>query len=218
MQKEIYNSCNFFIIQEYHFNGEDYMLNAIWPVLIIVSLAYGIYTGNLTNLNEAIFNSSKDAVNLTMTLLGTMCLWSGLIEIASKTKMVDRLKKLLNPFVNYMFPGSKNNTEVKKDISMNIIANMLGLGNAATPLGLKAISAMQKDNLNKEELSNDMATLIILNTLSIQIIPTTIIAIRMSLGSKSPAKTIFAVWISSMCALITGIFLTKLCIRIEKKR
>ena len=194
------------------------MLNGIWPVLIIVSLAYGIYNGNLTNLNEAIFNSSKDAVNLSMTLLGTMCLWSGLIEIASKTKIVDRLKKLLNPFINFLFPDSKNNPELKQIISMNIVANMLGLGNASTPLGLKAIDIMQKDNLNKEELSNDMATLIILNTLSIQIIPTTIIAIRLSLGSESPTKIIFAVWISTMCALIMGISLIKLCIKIERKK
>ena len=194
------------------------MLNAIWPVLIIVSLIYGIYTGNLRNLNEAIFNSSKDAVNLTMTLIGTMCLWSGLIEIASKTKIVDRLKKLLNPLINFLFPDSKNNPELKQTISMNIVANMLGLGNASTPLGLKAIDTMQKHNLNKDELSDDMVTLIILNTLSIQIIPTTIIAIRMSLGSKSPTKIIFAVWISTMCALIMGIFLTKLCIKIERKR
>ena len=194
------------------------MLNAIWPVLIIVSLAYGIYTGNLTNLNEAIFKSSKDAVNLTMTLLGTMCLWSGIIEIASKTKIVDRLKKILNPLINFLFPDSKNNPELKQTISMNIVSNMLGLGNASTPLGLKAIAAMQKDNLNKEELSNDMATLIILNTLSIQIIPTTIIAIRMSIGSRSPTKIIFAVWISTLCAMIMGIFLTKLCIKIERKR
>ena len=194
------------------------MLNTIWPVLIVVSLIYGIYTGNLKNLNEAIFNSSKDAVSLTMALLGTMCLWSGLIEIASKTKIVDRLKKLLNPFINFLFPNVKNNAKLKQIISMNIVANMLGLGNASTPLGLKAIDVMQKDNLNKEELSDDMATLIILNTLSIQIIPTTIIAIRMSLGSKSPTKIIFAVWISSLCALIMGIFLTKLCIKIERKK
>ena len=98
---------------------------------------------------------------------------------------------------------------------MNVIANMLGLGNAATPLGLKAMKSMQQKNPDKETLTNDMATFIILNTASIQIIPTTVIAIRMSMGSSEPTKIIFAVWVSTICAAFVGILVTKICIKLK---
>ena len=115
-----------------------------------------------------------------------------------------------------LFVGGKNNNKVKKEISMNVVANMLGLGNAATPLGLKAMQTMQKENKNKDKLTDDMATFIILNTASLQIIPTTVIAIRMSLGSLEPTKIIFGVWVSTICALIVGIIVTKICITVKK--
>ena len=99
--------------------------------------------------------------------------------------------------------------------SRSHITNMLGLGNAATPLGLKAMKSMQEKNQNKERLTNDMATFIILNTASIQIIPTTVISIRMSLGSVQPTKIIFAVWISTICAAIVGIVVSKICIKLN---
>lgn len=194
------------------------MLNKIWPVLIIISIFYGIFTGNIITLNETIFNSSKDAVELMIILLGTICLWNGIIEIASNTKIVDRLIKLLTPIIDFLFPNSKGDKIIKQEISMNIIANMLGLGNAATPLGLKVMESMQRKNVDKDKLTDDMTMFIILNTLSIQIIPTTIISIRMSLGSRNPTKVIFAIWVSSICAGIVGILLTKLCIKMEKRK
>lgn len=194
------------------------MLNKIWPILIIISIFYGVFTGNIVTLNETIFNSSKDAVELTIILLGTICLWNGIIEIASNTRIVDRLIKILTPVINFLFPNSKEDRKTKQAISMNIIANMLGLGNAATPLGLKVMNSMQEKNINKSELTDDMTMFIVLNTLSIQIIPTTIISIRMSLGSINPTKIIFSVWVSSICASIVGIFLTKICLKIERKK
>ena len=114
-----------------------------------------------------------------------------------------------------MFPDSRNDQKIHEEISMNITANMLGLGNAATPLGLKAMKSMQEKNENKDRLTDDMATFIILNTASIQIIPTTVISIRMSLGSAQPTKIIFAVWFSTICAAIVGIAVTKLCIKLN---
>ena len=100
---------------------------------------------------------------------------------------------------------------------MNIIANILGLGNAATPLGLKAMSELQKENNNKDELSDNMMMLIVLNTASLQIIPTTVIAIRSSLGSENPTQIIFPVWISTICAAVVGIIFTKIIIKFSKK-
>ena len=191
------------------------MLNVIWPVFIIISYVYAIINGNVEKINNAVFEYTEMAVNLTITLLGTMCLWNGLMEIALNTRLINVINKILNPFVNFLFSESKENKKIHEEISMNITANLLGLGNAATPLGLKAIKSMQEQNKNKERLTDDMATLIILNTASIQIIPTTVIGIRMSLGSLQPTKIIFAVWFSTICAAIVGIAVTKICIKLK---
>lgn len=191
------------------------MLNLIWPIMIIISIIYAIMVGNVESINSSVFESTKKAVELTLTLLGTICLWNGIVEIASKTRLMNMLTKILSPFVNFLFRENKKDEKVKKEISMNIIANMLGIGNAATPLGLKAMESMQKKNKNKDRLTDDMATFIILNTASIQIIPTTVIAIRMSLGSMEPTKIIFAVWFSTICAAVVGITITKICIKFK---
>lgn len=191
------------------------MLNILWPIFIIISYGYAMLNGNMESINNAIFESTESAVNLTITLFGTMCLWNGLMEIAANTNLINRLTKLLRPIVNFLFKVTKNNKKIREEISMNMVANMLGLGNAATPLGIKAMQSMQKENQNKKRLTDDMATFIILNTASIQIIPTTVIAIRLSLGSLEPTKIIFAVWFSTICAAIVGIIVTKLCIKFK---
>ena len=160
-------------------------------------------------------NILGSAVTLTITLLGMICLWNGLMEVAINTRFVDNLTKILKPFVNFLFPDSKKDIVLHKEISMNIIANMLGLGKAATPLGIKAMTHMNENNNKKDTLTNDMATLIILNTASIQIIPTTVIAIRLSLGSNYPTNIIFPVWFSTICAATVGIIATKICIKLK---
>ena len=191
------------------------MLNVIWPLFIIISYVYATINGNVEKINNAVFEYTEMAVNLTITLLGTMCLWNGLMEIALNTRLINVINKILNPFVNFLFSENKENKKIHEEISMNITANLLGLGNAATPLGLKAMNSMQERNDNKERLTDDMATLIILNTASIQIIPTTVIGIRMSLGSLQPTRIIFAVWFSTICAAIVGITVTKICIKLR---
>lgn len=191
------------------------LLNNIWPIFIIISIIYAIIAGNLENLNLAITSSSESAVYLTLTLIGTTCLWSGLIEIASNTNIIKYLKRFLRPVITRLFPNL--NSLVYDKVTMNIISNILGLGNAATPLGLQAMEEMQKENLNKEYLSDNMMILIVLNTSSLQIIPTTIIAIRTSLGSNNPTRIIFPVWFSTICAGIVGIIVTKLIIFLTKK-
>ena len=193
------------------------MLNKIWPFFIIISFIYAILSGNLENLNSSIFASTSDAIGLCISLLGTMCLWSGIMQIANKTTMIDKLTKFLQPIINILFPEIKQNKQIKKEISMNMIANILGLGNAATPLGLKAMKSMQKENSKKETLSNSMMMFIVINTASIQIIPTTVIALRNSLGSTNPTQIVFPVWIATVCAAIGGIVVTKILIKFEKK-
>ena len=115
------------------------MLNSIWPIFIIISIAFAIITGNIEKINNSIFESASTAVELTITMLGTMCLWNGIMEIASNTSIINKVLKLLNPILKKLFPKVKENSKEYKEMSMNIIANLLGLGNAATPLGLKAM-------------------------------------------------------------------------------
>ena len=191
------------------------MLNILWPIFIIISISYSILSGNVENLSNSIFESTESAVNITLTLLGTTCLWSGIMEVASKTQIMNYLAKLLNPITKRLF--SNLNEKSYNNIIMNIIANILGLGNAATPLGLKAMSELQNENNNKDVLSDNMMLLIVLNTASLQIIPTTVIAIRSSLGSENPTKIIFPVWVSTICAAIVGIICTKIIIKCTKK-
>ena len=194
------------------------MLNLVWPIFIIISFSYAIFSGNMQNLNTSIFESTESAISLSITMLGTMCLWNGIINIARNTSIIKKVNKLLRPIINFLFPEIKNDEQAKDEISMNVVANILGLGNAATPLGLKAMDTLQKENKNKDTLSNSMIMLIVLNTASIQIIPTTIIAIRSSLNSKDPTSIIVPVWIATICAAIVGITVTKVLIKFSKKK
>ena len=189
------------------------LLNSIWPIFIILSFSFAIFSGNIDKLNQSIFSSTEEAVNLCITLLGTMCLWNGIMKIASETTIIKKLTIFLSPLINKLFPELKNDEKIKKEISMNMVANILGLGNAATPLGIKAMKSMQEKNKNKKVLTNEMATLIVLNTASIQIIPTTVIAIRNSLGSQDPTSIIFPVWVATICAAIAGITAIKIFIK-----
>lgn len=186
------------------------MLNILWPIFIIISIIYSIFSGNLNNLNSAIFDATESAVTLTLTLIGTTCFWSGIMEVASNTYIVENLAKIFRSIIKRIFINLDSKNKSYNNIVMNIIANILGLGNAATPLGLKAMEELQKENNNKDTLSDNMMMLIVLNTASLQIIPTTVIAIRSSLGSQNPSKIIFPVWISTICAAFMAIIFCKI--------
>ena len=189
------------------------MLNKIWPFFIIISFIYAIYSGNIFNINNAIFESADQTVELCLTMFGTICLWNGIMKIAIKTSMIEKLTKFLKPVISFIFPEIKNDKKISKEISMNMVANILGLGNAATPLGLIAMESMQKVNTDKSKLSNPMAMFILINTASLQIVPTTVISIRSSLDSQEPTKIIFAVWIATIAAFSTAIIAGKFLIK-----
>ncbi len=189
------------------------MLNIIWPVFIIISYIYAICVGKVPEINNSIFESCKSAVDLSITFLGTMCLWTGIMQIAKKTTLITKLTNALKPIMKILFPDIDKDNPAYKEISMNMVANILGLGNAATPLGLKAMNTMQKTNTSKDTLTNSMAMFIIINTASIQIIPTTVIAIRSSLGSSNPTAIIIPVWIATICAAIAGVISAKILMK-----
>ena len=192
------------------------MLNKIWPIFAISSIVFAICSGNITKLNDSIFSSIENAVTLTLTLLGNICFWNGIMNIASNTSLINKIQKFLNPILRKIFPNVNKDEKAHKEISMNIIANILGLGNAATPVGLQAMQTLQKKNKNKERLSDEMMMFIVLNTASIQIIPTTVIAIRTSLNSKAPTQIIFPVWLVTIITATITIWVTKIFIKRSK--
>ena len=157
------------------------MLNKLWPAFIIMSFIYGLLNFNMDQLNNSIFESCKQTIEMILSFMGVMCMWNGIMEIIIETTLINKITKCLTPIMKFLFPDITKESKVYGEISMNIVANLLGLGNAATPLGLKAIKSLQEENKNKDELSNSMIMFIVLNTMSIQIIPTTVIAIRSSL-------------------------------------
>lgn len=189
------------------------MLNYIWPVFLMLSILYAFISGNIEKVNSGIFESSKSAVELCINLLGTISLWNGIMHIAYRSNLINKCVKVLNPVINKLFPDLKNDTNVKKEISMNIIANVLGLGNAATPLGIKAMNSMQEKNNKKDVISNSMMMFIVINTASLQLIPTTIIAIRTSFNSSNPTSIVFPVWCASVCSIIVAVLATKVLIK-----
>ncbi len=193
------------------------MLNKIWPIFIIISILYAIFSGNIDKVNNGIFESTKNAVELSLTFLGTMCLWNGIMNIAYKSKMINVIVKLLSPVIKLLFPEINKNEKIKKEISMNIIANIFGLGNAATPLGIKAMNSMQEINNKKDTVSNSMMMFIVLNTASLQLIPTTVIAIRTSLGSNNPTSVVVPIWIATLCSIIAATTVIKLLIKSKKE-
>ena len=194
------------------------MLNVMWPAFILISFFYGILKGNVEAVNQSIFESSANAVKLSITFFGTICLWNGIMKIAQETTCVSKLTKLVRPVIHFLFPDIKENEQAKEEISMNIIANILGLGNAATPLGLKAMKTLQKENPKKDTITNSMAMFIVINTASLQLIPTTVIAIRASLNSINPTQIIFPVWGSTIAAAVAAIMATKIFISMDKRK
>ena len=166
------------------------MLNKIWCFFILIAIFFGFCFGNYFFVNEAIFTSIKDTVELIITLFGSLCFWNGIMNIVKNTSLINKIKSFLKPLIKIIFPDLSEKDSAYENISMNMASNLLGLGNAATPCGLKAMEDLQKENKNKEKLSNNMMLFMLINTASIQIIPTTIISIRMSLGSKQPSAII----------------------------
>lgn len=185
------------------------MLNLVWPIFIIVSIIYACLFGTLPKVNDSIFDTIESTMSLLFTLAGTMCFWSGIMNVLEKTDFFLKMRKKISKVIKIIFSDIENDSKESEFISLNILSNLLGLGNAATPMGIKAMDAMDEKNKNKNYMTKDMMMFILINTASIQIIPTTVIAIRASLGSKNPSGMIFHIWIVSIVVFISVILLGK---------
>lgn len=186
------------------------MLNIIWCFFIIISIIYSFFVGTIDNINNSLYISIKDAVALIISLFGSMCFWNGIMNIVKNTSLINKINIIIDPVIKLLFKDIKKESECYKNISMNITSNLLGLGNSATPCGLKAIEEMQKNNNKKGRLSKNQILFILINTASIQLIPTTIISIRSGLGSFNPGVIIPGVWLASIITFISMIIITKI--------
>lgn len=181
------------------------MVNKIWGFFIIVGILFSIVTGKIDVINTEILESTKTSFDMVLRILPVMALWLGIMNIASKSGLIDKLSKFLSPLLIKIFPEIPKNHESFSYISSNIIANMFGLGNAATPFGLKAMKSLQELNVKKEEASRSMITFLVINTCGLTIIPTTVISLRMMYGSSNATSIIIPCLIVTFLSLIIGL-------------
>ena len=185
------------------------MLGYIWSFIIIFSLICSLFLGNTQNFSNSFTDSAADAIELLLTLAGVICLWSGLMKIAERSGFTRVIAKLLSPLLKRLFPRLDKNSAAFEAISMNISANLLGLGNTATPPGLKAMRELHRLNGEGDRASDEMVTFVVMNTASLQLMPTTLGMLRAGYGSAAPFEILVPVWISSACALTVALVLAK---------
>lgn len=189
------------------------MVNIIWAGLILIAIIYSLLTGNISTINNGILTHATSGVNLILEMMPLIVLWTGIMKIAEKSGLLQVFARALNPILRRLFPSLPKNHLALGYIASNIGANMLGLGSAATPFGLKAMDELQKDNPKKDTATEAMITFLVLNTGGVTLIPTTVIALRLMHGSANPTEiiitSILATAVSSASGLILDYFIRR---------
>jgi Uncharacterized membrane protein, required for spore maturation in B.subtilis. len=186
------------------------MLNYLWGSMILIGILFSVFSGNLSSITNAAINSSREAVNICLTMLGILAMWTGLISIAEKSGLINSLAKKMMPLLKFLFPRLPEKSKAMQYICTNIIANMLGLSWAATPAGLKAMEELQKINLQKDIASREMCMFMIINMSSLQIVSINIIAYRAQYNSMNPSEIIGPGLFATFISTITAIIITKI--------
>ena len=192
------------------------MIGKIFGILCIVSFVFGLYSGNIEEMGNAIIESASSAVELTVSLIGIMCLWNGVMSVAKECGFIDKMARVMSPVLRFLFPDAYEKKNGIGEIAASISANIFGIGNAATPLALKAMEKMQENNRDKTTATDDMIMFTVLGTASFDFFPTTLIALRKAAGSANAFEIIVPVWISSFLTAAFAVLLVKTYIRIKK--
>lgn len=193
-------------------------MNYVWPVMILFAFVSAIVTGSMSGLSAAVIQGGQDAVSLLLRLVAMLCLWGGIMEIAESAGITRAFSSILSPVLKLIFPRLKKEDYALEAVSMNITANVLGLGNAATPLGLEAMRRLQEINADPLTASDEMVVFVVMNTAAMHIVPTTVATLRGQYGSQSPMAIMPASILTSFCALTVAITCAKLGNRLRKKR
>lgn len=180
-------------------------MSIIWSVMIMISIIFTFFTGNADILIEYITKSASNSIENIMTLAGMLCFWTGIFNILKHTTLIQKLSSYVKPMTSKLLNKDEIDDEIMQDVALNITSNAIGVGNAATVFGINATKKMQAKNKNKDKPNDSMTAFILLNTASIQLIPTTMISLRALYGSENPGKIILSVWIVSVVALIAGL-------------
>ncbi len=191
-------------------------MSIIWSYMIILAIVFTFFVGSADSLIEHITKASTNSIENIMTLAGTLCFWTGIFNILKHTPAIDKLSSFVKPIVSKLFKKDEIDEEIMQDVALNVTSNAIGVGNAATVFGMSATKKMQAKNKSKEKANDSMTAFILLNTASIQLIPTTIISLRAIYGSDNPGSIIIAVWIVSVAALVTGISAIKILNKVIK--
>lgn len=185
------------------------MLNYIWVGMLVISFVAAAFTGRVPQVCTALTQGAGDAVELSLGIAGVMALWTGVMKAAEESGLVKSLAGALSPLIRLLFPDSAGNPEAAGAIAMNMTANFFGMGNAATPFGIKAMKELAKSSRGGAA-TNSMCMLAVVNSASIQLIPSTLIAIRSSMGSASPSEIIVPIWIASAVSFASGVIASRL--------
>jgi spore maturation protein A len=189
------------------------MMNGIWGGMIVLALLFGAFTGMVEQLNDSMIQGALEAVSLMLKMAGGFAVWCGLMEILKRMGAVEGLTKRMKRGLCFLFPGVKEN-ETLRFITMNLSANMLGLGNAATPMGLKAMEHLSKENGGSETASRAMCMFLVLNASSVQLFPGTVMTLRMVMGSQNPGAVILPTLGATAVSAVTGVLM---CLLLQNK-
>ena len=185
------------------------MMKWVFTILVGISIISGILTGNLEQVSNAAIDAGGQAVKMTLELMGMMCLWSGVMKVAQKSGLTRKLAGCFSPLFRVLFPKLEAKSEAAQAISLNLTANLMGLGNAVTPLGIAAMRSLEERGNTPGSATQEMVMLTVLNTASMQLLPTTIAALRLAGGSAHPLEILPAVWLSSLCSVCAGVLMVK---------
>ena len=191
------------------------MVNKIWGFFIIIGIIFCLFNNNIDVINNEILNSCKTALDMTFKIFPVMALWLGIAKIAEVSGILKKLSLKLSGILKFIFPEIPKGHQSLSYISSNIIANMFGLGNAATPFGLKAMQSLQELNTKKDTASRSMITFLVLNTSGVTIIPTTIISLRMMYGSIDPTSIVFPCIIITFTSTFIGLIIDHILARLS---
>jgi len=180
------------------------VMSRIFSIMVLVSVISALFFRNGAALSAAVTEGAQSGITLMLSMAGSLCLWSGLGKLMEQSGMTGALSRLIRPLLHKLFPNTRKDSSLAGQISCNICANFLGLGNAATPMGIRAVKTMSQ-YADSGTASDEMCRFIVLNTASIQLIPATVAAVRSSLGCASPFDILPAVWITSFCSAGIGV-------------
>ncbi|KEH98271.1 nucleoside recognition domain-containing protein [Clostridium massiliodielmoense] len=186
------------------------MINIIWFVLLGIGIVFGLVTGNGEVLSKSIISSTQSSVKLVIGLVGMMSLWCGVMKIAQKSGITEKLAIPLKPLLRFLFKDASKSKDAMGSMIMNLTSNMLGLSNAATPFGIKTMEELQKINPKKDTATNDMALFLVLNAACIQLVPTSVISMRAACGSQNPGFIILPAIMTTGIAAIMGVVYCKI--------